>query len=136
MLKGGQQTMKKQAYKINKEKKTIIIDDQVKQTERDKQDIQMYVSAGYEIKHKSIVKSKQALKRSDSITADEIRKKLSADKEALKEFERLLRESGYFSARKYYKEYITTEPAPEQKQKRATRKPAAEKENDTEMLQK
>ena len=67
--------MKKQAYKINKEKKTIIIDDQVKQTERDKQDIQMYVSAGYEIKHKSIAKSKQALKRSDSITADEIRKK-------------------------------------------------------------
>ncbi len=95
-------------YKLNRDKKTIVIDDSVKQTEADQKDIQLYVLAGYEIKHKSKAKSKQATKRADTITADDIRKELSADSEALDTFNKLISEKGYFTARKFYRDYKTT----------------------------
>ena len=101
-----------QCYKLNRDKKTIIIDDSVKQSKADQKDIQLYVLAGYEIKHKSKAKSKQATKRADTITAEEIRKELSADSEALDTFNNLISEKGYFTARKFYRDYKATS-APE-----------------------
>lgn len=122
------------AYKLDKDKKIITIDDAVKQTPEDKEDIKLYVLSGYEIRHKSKAKSKQALKRADTITAEDIRKVLSADKEALKEFNRLSSEKGFFSARKFYREYIASKTADketEQKVKRTTSK-TVKKDKETE----
>ena len=58
-------TKKKKAYRIDKEKMLIIIDDEVKLTEQDKEDIKFYVSCGYEIKHKSAKKAKKAKENAD-----------------------------------------------------------------------
>ena len=122
------------AYKLDKDKKVITIDDAVRQTPEDKDDIRLYVLSGYEIRHKSKAKSKQALKRADTITAEDIRKSLSADKEALKEFNRLISDKGFFSARKFYREYISSKTADretEQKAKRTTTK-TVKKDKETE----
>lgn len=120
------------AYKLDKQKKIITIDDSVKQSPADQEDIKLYVLAGYEIRHKSKAKSKQAAKRSDNITADKIRSELSADQDALKEFERLVSNKGFFSGRKFYRDYMASR-VPEQKAKRTARKTVVnDKETDTE----
>ena len=118
------------AYKLDKDKKIITIDDAVRQTPEDKEDIKLYVLSGYEIRHKSKAKSKQALKRADTITAEDIRKVLSADKEALKEFNRLISDKGFFSARKFYRDYMANRET-EQKAKRTTTK-TVKKDKETE----
>ena len=114
---------KKQAYKIDRTKKTITIDTTVKQSINDEKEIAMYVSAGYVIKHKSLAKAKQAKERSDSITAADIRNELANDKEALKEFNRLMSNGGFFTARKYYNSYLE-----QQKPKRGRKTATAEAE--------
>lgn len=116
--------MKQTAYKINRDRKTITINDSVKQTAADKQDIMLYVAAGYEIRHKNMEKAKEAAKKADTITADKIRKLLDGDKEALEEFNRLNKVSGFFTARKFYNDYVK-DGSEEQKVKRSGRKPAA-----------
>ena len=120
------------AYKLDKDKKIIIIDDAIRQTPEDKEDIKLYVMSGYEIRHKSKAKSRQATKRADTITAEDIKKSLSADKDALKEFERLVSNKGFFSGRKFYRDYMASR-VPEQKVKRTARKTVVnDKETDTE----
>lgn len=119
------------AYKLDKAKMTITVDD-ANLTPADREDVRLYVLAGYEIRHKSKAKSREATKRADTITADTIRLKLSADKDALKEFERLNKENGFFTARQYYRDYIASHTEAEDKPKstRRTKKTATE-ETDT-----
>ena len=120
--------MIKKAYLIDKETKTITIDDSIKQTDNDRADIQMYVVAGYIIRHKSRARSAAALKRSDNITADQCRQALKGTKKALTEFERIISEKGFFSAKKYYKDWLAEQSAATaaEKPKRRGRKPKTE----------
>ena len=97
---------KKTAYKVNTEKKWIIIDDSVKQTKADQQDIALYLGAGYMIKHKSAAKSDQASGRAKTDTDASIKKALAGDAEARAAYEQLKSEKGFFSARKFYYEYV------------------------------
>ena len=52
-------------YKINAEKKTITLDDKVTPTATEKADVQMYVTAGYVIRHKSEARAKAAKARAE-----------------------------------------------------------------------
>ena len=97
---------KKAASKVNNEKKWIIIDDSVKQSKADQQDIALYISAGYMIKHKSTIKADQAAGRAKSDTDAEIKAALASDKEALKLYEQKKSEKGFFAARKFYYSYL------------------------------
>lgn len=95
--------MIKKAYSIDVTNKIITIDDTVKRKQSDTDDIQFYINAGYVIRHKSKARSEAAKGRSDSLTADQIRKELASDKPALTQFETLLVAKGFFSAKKYFK---------------------------------
>ena len=53
----------KKYYKLNTANKIITVDTAVKATEQDLQEIQMYVMAGYIIRHKSQKRAEAALKR-------------------------------------------------------------------------
>lgn len=53
----------KKYYKLNTANKTITLDTTVKATAQDLQDVQMYVMAGYIIRHKSQKRAEAALKR-------------------------------------------------------------------------
>lgn len=50
-------------YKLNKNNKTITIDRKVKPTAEDKEDVQMYVNAGYIIRYKSEKRAAAARER-------------------------------------------------------------------------
>jgi hypothetical protein len=61
---------KKKYYKLSertlkdgKIKKYITIDDSVKPTQADKNDVEMYIKCGYEIRHKSQQRAENARKR-------------------------------------------------------------------------
>lgn len=98
--------MASKAYTLTTSKsgeRFIVIDDSVKRTPAESEEIQMYVVAGYVIRHKSKARSEAAKGRSDNITADQIRQELANDKPALQEFERIVKASGFFSAKKFYK---------------------------------
>ena len=97
--------MIKKAYSIDVTNKIITIDDTVKRKQSDTDDIQFYINAGYVIRHKSKARSEAAKGRSDSITADQIRKELASDKPALAQFETMLVAKGFFSAKKFYKNW-------------------------------
>ncbi len=122
--------MVKKAYLIDTDTKTITIDDSVKQTDNDRADIQMYVVAGYIIRHKSKARSAAALKRSDNVTADQCRQALKASKKALAEFEQIMSEKGFFSAKKYYREWLAEQAAvtAAERPKRRGRRPKTETE--------
>jgi hypothetical protein len=47
------ETKKKPYYKVNIDNKTIVVDDNVKATATEKQDVIMYMTAGYKLRHKS-----------------------------------------------------------------------------------
>lgn len=96
----------KKPYRLDSTKKTITIDTKAKQTVSDEKAIAMYVAAGYIIKYKSLAKAKLAKERSNDITAAEIRNELANDKDALKEFNRLMSNGGFFAARKFYYTYV------------------------------
>lgn len=53
----------KKYYKVNAANKTITLDTTVKATAQDMQDIQIYVMAGYIIRHKSQKRAEAALER-------------------------------------------------------------------------
>lgn len=65
-------------YKLNKEKKTITIDDKITPTAADEKDVQRYVTAGYIIRHKSEARAKAAKARAEK---NGFGKKKTADKE-------------------------------------------------------
>lgn len=65
-------------YKLNKDNKTITIDDSVTPTAADKLDFQTYVNAGYTIRHKSEARAKAAKARAEKVGFG---KKKTADKE-------------------------------------------------------
>lgn len=96
------------AYTVKADKKIIIIDDSVKATAADDKDIQMYVAAGYVIRHKSEKRAKAAAKRADSLTDAAIKEALKDDKKALAEYEAIKKQQGkgggFFAAKKWYKE--------------------------------
>ena len=50
-------------YRLNVDNKTITLDTKVNPTPNDKADVQMYVTAGYIIRHKSEKKAELARKR-------------------------------------------------------------------------
>lgn len=53
-------------YKLNKDNKTITVDDNVTPTAADKLDFQAYVNAGYTIRHKSAKRAAAAKKRAET----------------------------------------------------------------------
>lgn len=92
------------SYKINAKEKTITIDDSVKMNATEKQDLQMYVGAGYIIKHKSSAKSKNAKERAmkNNFTDKQILEALKADKEAIEQYKAQKKEKGFFGAKSWY----------------------------------
>ena len=100
--------MKKAAYRLNTEKKIIIIDDSVKMTAAEDKDIDRYVRVGYTIKHKSASRSKAATARADGLKDADIKAALKDDKKALETYEAIKKTKGegggFFAAKKWYKE--------------------------------
>lgn len=96
-------------YKLNTEKKIIIIDDN-NITSVEKDDVAMYVAAGYTIKHKSEKRSAAAKGRAETLTKESILKALKANTEAKETFENICKGKGtgkgFFAAKKWYKEYL------------------------------
>lgn len=96
-------------YKLNKEKKIIIIDDN-NITSVEKDDVSMYVAAGYTIKHKSEKRAAAAKGRAETLSKEDILKALETDTEAKKTFENICKGKGtgkgFFAAKKWYKEYL------------------------------
>lgn len=104
--KEGDSKMNRKYYTVNAEKKKITIDDSVKPTQQDKDDVQMYVTAGYIIRHKSEKRSSAVASRSSSITNEEIQASLKGDK---KNYEQYLsiksgkgKGTGFFAAKSFY----------------------------------
>jgi hypothetical protein len=89
-------------YKVNTEKKIITIDDAVKANVADKEDIALYVSAGYVIKHKSKKRAKAAANRANGLKDADILAALKGNQEATDKYKELKHEKGYFTARKFY----------------------------------
>ncbi len=98
--------MKKKAYTLNTDKKIITIDDTVKKTTADEQDILFYANAGYIIKHKSKARQKAAISRSDATTLDQIITAMSGDKVALAKIDQIKADKGFFGVQKYYREWL------------------------------
>ena len=98
----------KKAYRLSTTKdgkKIITIDDSVKMTEVENNDINRYVLSGYIIRHKSVKKSELATERAKKqLTNKEIIAKIGNNKELLEAYTNVKKESGFFSARKWYKE--------------------------------
>ncbi len=65
-------------YKLNKDNKTITLDDKITPSATDKADVQMYVTAGYVIRHKSEARAKAAKARAEKTGFG---KKKTAEKE-------------------------------------------------------
>ena len=97
----------KKAYTLNKEKKVITIDDNVKATRAEEKDIDRYVAAGYEIKHKSEKRAKAATKRADGLKDENIKEALKDDKKALAKYEEIKKGKGegfgFFAAKSWDK---------------------------------
>lgn len=96
-------------YKLNTEKKIIIVDDN-NMTSAEKADVVAYVGAGYIIKHKSEKRSAAAKRRAETLSKEDILKALETDTEAKKTFENICKGKGtgkgFFAAKKWYKEYL------------------------------
>lgn len=67
-------------YKLNSDKKTITIDTKVSPTAQDKEEVQMYVVAGYIIRHKSEKRAAAAKERIEK-NGGKIGKKKAAKEE-------------------------------------------------------
>ena len=91
------------AYKVDAERKIITLDDSVTPTALEEKDITRYVLAGYVIKHKSKERAKQAAKRADGLKDATIKEALKDNAEALKEYEAIKKEGGFFKAKAWYK---------------------------------
>lgn len=104
---------KKAYYKVDVKNKLITIDDEVKPTPSDKNDVEMYVNAGYMIKHKSAKRAKVAKERAKkyNYTDADILKALENDDKGLKKYIEIKKGegkgTGFFAAKSWYiKEYI------------------------------
>lgn len=105
---------KKAYYKVDLKNQIITIDDEVKPTPSDKSDVEMYLKAGYMIKHKSIKRANVAKERAkkNNITDAEIIEALKKDKDekALNKYIEIKKGqgkgTGFFAAKSWYlKEY-------------------------------
>lgn len=82
------------AYRVDTSKKVITIDDSVKPNAKEKKDIQMYLEAGYKLRHKSVLKSNQAKERAKSqITNEAIIKELAKDEASATKYLELVKEA-------------------------------------------
>lgn len=91
------------AYRVDAERKIITLDDSVTPTIAEEKDITRYVNAGYIIKHKSKERAKQAAGRADGLKDVTIKEALKDNAEALKEYEAIKKEGGFFKAKAWYK---------------------------------
>lgn len=102
---------KKPYYKLDTKKKTITIDDEVKPSDRELQDVATYVSAGYIIKHKSEARSLKAKERArkNKYKNEEILEALKDDAKAKETYEEIKngkgKGTGFFAAKSWYVDY-------------------------------
>lgn len=96
--------VEKKAYTVNSTKKVITIDDTVKQTKRDEDDIKLYISVGYTIRHKSKERVRIATERAtkENLTDAKILEALKGDEDKLKEYKKIKAEGGFFKAKSWY----------------------------------
>lgn len=99
----------KKAYRVDTKRKVIVLDDEVKMTSQELDDVKFYVSCGYEIKHKSIKKAEKAkatARKTAQYTKEYILESLKGNEEALAEFNDILQgkgsSRGWFAAKSWY----------------------------------
>lgn len=93
-------------YKVNSNKKTIIIDDVTKLTENEKKEIKFYNELGYTVTFKHKTNRKIEVKPENKLTDKEIRKALENNHDKLAEYDAIKdkkgKGGGFLSARKWY----------------------------------
>ena len=55
--------MAEKYYRVNTDNKTITINDKVKPSATEEKDVQLYLSAGYKLRHKSEARAEKARER-------------------------------------------------------------------------
>jgi len=93
--------VKRPNYSINSNTKIITLEIDANLSEADKEEIQLYLSAGYLIRRKDMDISRASSERARRDTKADIEKALAEHPKELAEFKRLCKES-FFSARAYY----------------------------------
>lgn len=125
--------MEKKYYTINQEKKQITVDSSVKVTQQDKDEIQMYIMAGYIIRHKSEKRSKSVAKRSTNISDEEIKEALKEDKENLEIYLKIKggkgKGTGFFAAKSFYINLIKEKENQEKKEDQENKEEQEKKED-------
>lgn len=116
-----EENKKKKHYSVNTQTKVLIIDDSVKATKEDKEDIKLYLSAGYKLRHKVTRKISEELKQKNSIKAEDIKKAMEGtDPEAYKQYQKIVSEHNFFSGKKYYLEWLDKQKSKEEHKKSST----------------
>lgn len=72
---------------VNYKAKTFTINDAVKASEQDKEDIVTYLQAGFKMRHKSAKRTEQA--KNKAVSDKEIKEALKNNKEALVKYEEI-----------------------------------------------
>lgn len=85
---------------VNYKAKTFTINDAVKPTKQDEEDITRYLQSGYKMRHKSAKRTEQAKKK--ALTDEAIKTALKGNADALKEYEDTKKEKGFFVAKALY----------------------------------
>lgn len=102
---------KKKPYRVDKEKKIIVLNDEVELKGQDKKDVALYLAGGWEIKHKSVKKSQKAktkAKETEKYDKTFIISELEKleDKKPLETFNTILKGKGkgkgWFAAKSWY----------------------------------
>ena len=118
----AEQAKVKKYYTINNKngKHIITVDTTVKPAKGDEEAVKLYVSMGYDLRMKSQARAEKMKENADGLNAEEIRKALKSDKDALKKFDDIIHgggkngtgvtnkegKTGFFAAKKWYlKEY-------------------------------
>lgn len=97
---------KKSYYRLDQARKLIVIDDSVTPTPTEKELINAYVSAGWIVRVKSQARAeatKKRMKKEPQLTGQEIEQALRGT-EKLETYKAILRNKGFFSARKWFKD--------------------------------
>ena len=97
------------AYRLDTKKKIVVLNDEVKLTDIEQADIDMYVRNGWILKHKSVaksVKAKETAAETAVYTKEYIRKELEKDEAKLAQFEAILKGKGkghgWFAAKAWF----------------------------------
>lgn len=98
-------------YTVNTNKKVITISNSAKLTATDKEEITMYLNVGYVLRHKSAARAKKAAERADTLKDADIKEALKDDANALKTYNDIKKDKGFFAAKKWYKEKCNEEAA-------------------------